>query len=71
MDLGEGPKEKDMESGTLSLGQGSEERRQLMVKLPQKPLRNQERVRTRRERGEGETGQGRRGGGQAISKKPA
>lgn len=51
MDLGEGPKEKDMESGTLSLGQGSEERRQLMVKLPQKPLRNQERVRTRRERG--------------------
>lgn len=54
MDLDEGPKEKDMESGTLSLVRGSEERRQLMVKLPQKPLRNQERVGARREREEKE-----------------
>lgn len=54
MDLDEGPKEKDMESGTLSLVWGSEERRQLMVKLPQKPLRNQERVGARREREEKE-----------------
>lgn len=33
-----------MESGDLSLGRGSVERRQFMMKLPQKPLRNQERV---------------------------
>lgn len=50
MDLGEGPKEEDMESGALSLGRGSEERRQLMMKLPQKPLWNQERAGMGRER---------------------
>lgn len=57
MDLGEGPKENDTESGTLSLGQGSKERRQLMMKLPQKPLWNQERMGMGRERrGEEEVG---------------